>query len=541
MSRKNTIVTALAGTGKTFTLIEGMKRMMTGKGTPGVVGSPQQEAVWDAFGSIADQPAGDGQGVMFVAFNKSIADELSRKVPFGTQASTLHAFGNGIVKKAFPDKLKGFKAVNAYRTQNLAEKLYGVDFREERKTARIVWWNQVFSLVGLCKQTLSDGSEDSLYGLVDHYGAEVENEGFVFPKVAELLEKSKEVTHEIDYNDMLWLPVVLGLTIPRKKVLLVDEAQDLNRCQQVLAMRSADRLIVCGDPNQSIYGFAGADPESMTRLERYLSFRDLVEAEKNGWLGAACAANGVEVLPLTVTRRCCKAVTDLAKTIVRDFDCLPEAEQGLVETLPATVARTKYAPGDMVLCRTNAPLVAEAFKLIREGVPCRIQGRDFGKTLTAFTRKLMKRANIEDTDGTAELAAEAESWRVSELARLGAMKNVSESRLDMVRDQADCVIDACENERTAGGILSKFDRLFSDDGEGNGKVVLSSAHRSKGLEADSVFILRPDLLPLQRRKQQPWEKQQERNLQYVAYTRAKQRLTFCDSGEEQEKEKTEAA
>ena len=58
-----------------------------------------------------------------------------------------------------------------------------------------------------------------------------------------------------------------------------------------------------------------------------------------------------------------------------------------------------------------------------------------------------------------------------------------------------------------------------------GGVALSTIHKAKGLEANNVFILRPDLMPSQWAAKD-WELIQEDNMQYVAITRAKYGLTF---------------
>jgi ATP-dependent exoDNAse (exonuclease V) beta subunit len=49
------------------------------------------------------------------------------------------------------------------------------------------------------------------------------------------------------------------------------------------------------------------------------------------------------------------------------------------------------------------------------------------------------------------------------------------------------------------------------------------------LEADVVYILRPELLPLVRKNQQDWELEQEMNIKYVALTRAKQKMVMVSS------------
>ena len=62
--------------------------------------------------------------------------------------------------------------------------------------------------------------------------------------------------------------------------------------------------------------------------------------------------------------------------------------------------------------------------------------------------------------------------------------------------------------------------------------MLSTVHKAKGLEADNVYIICPDSLPMKFENQQEWEYAQEMNLKYVAVTRAKKKLVFVDVPEE---------
>jgi superfamily I DNA/RNA helicase len=64
--------------------------------------------------------------------------------------------------------------------------------------------------------------------------------------------------------------------------------------------------------------------------------------------------------------------------------------------------------------------------------------------------------------------------------------------------------------------------VFSED---KAAVQFSSAHRSKGLEAENVYILEPGLMPHPMAKLE-WEKEQEGNVWWVAHTRSKKTLTF---------------
>mgnify|MGYP001767810332 CR=1 FL=1 len=75
----------------------------------------------------------------------------------------------------------------------------------------------------------------------------------------------------------------------------------------------------------------------------------------------------------------------------------------------------------------------------------------------------------------------------------------------------------------------KIRTIFTDEIQG---IVLSTVHKVKGLEADRVFIVRPDLLPMQNTKS--WQYIQEKNLEYVAYTRAKLDLIFDRNWKDEE-------
>jgi len=58
-------------------------------------------------------------------------------------------------------------------------------------------------------------------------------------------------------------------------------------------------------------------------------------------------------------------------------------------------------------------------------------------------------------------------------------------------------------------------------------VTLATIHKSKGLEADRVWWLNASACPASWARQ-PWQKQQERNLCYVAATRAKAELVMFE-------------
>jgi DNA helicase-2/ATP-dependent DNA helicase PcrA len=80
--------------------------------------------------------------------------------------------------------------------------------------------------------------------------------------------------------------------------------------------------------------------------------------------------------------------------------------------------------------------------------------------------------------------------------------------------------------RTVDDLSRAIENLFSDQ---DSAIVLSTVHRAKGLEADRVFILCPEKLPLVWKGQRPEQFQQELHLRYVGLTRSKDTLIFVES------------
>jgi superfamily I DNA/RNA helicase len=125
----------------------------------------------------------------------------------------------------------------------------------------------------------------------------------------------------------------------------------------------------------------------------------------------------------------------------------------------------------------------------------------------------------------ADLIDRIEDFRWKEHGRLDRRK-APESQYDALNDRCDCLgqlaAQVTSLEQLEMFITSKFD----DNARPGAQVVLSSVHRAKGLEADNLFVLDPGSLPLIRRDSKKWQRIQERNLVYIAATRAKRVLTF---------------
>jgi DNA helicase II / ATP-dependent DNA helicase PcrA len=78
-------------------------------------------------------------------------------------------------------------------------------------------------------------------------------------------------------------------------------------------------------------------------------------------------------------------------------------------------------------------------------------------------------------------------------------------------------------------VCRRIESIFKDDQKSG--ICLSSVHKAKGLEADNVFILLPEKFYNKRAMRIEWMAEQETNLVYVAYTRAKHLLGFIAENE----------
>lgn len=321
----------------------------------------------------------------------------------------------------------------------------------------------------------------------------------------------------ISFDDQIYLSVCFNGQFPRYGLLLGDEVQDWSVMNRVMAQRTCGgRLILVGDPRQSIYSFRGADSDSMTRLR----------ALRTAWID----------LPLSVTFRCPKVIVDRQQGHAPGFTAFHSNKIGEVKRFRqyeqqkighelvgpltwnwAKVETLSQSGTIAILCRNNAPLLKIAFKLLRQNTAVTMLGRDIGKTLVALSRKVLP----DDEMLAPECVQTVEQWRQSQVALANA--NGQEEKVANLHDQAECLLAVIEGARaeTASAIRWYLKELFERQ---SGHVVISTIHRAKGLEYDCVLHLDSWRIPSKHAMQNPVQMQQERNLLYVCETRTKRLL-----------------
>lgn len=438
-----------------------------------------------------------------MAFNRSIADELVKRLDHipGIECTTSNGFGFR--------NWKSFMAPN--KVELNGNKLF-VQLKEKLTKDQVaykdynVWMNDVIQVVRTIKYNITDFSA---------YEEVIDINDIVLDLQAKtycewLYNESKDSLSYIDFDDQLYMPYIYDVPIAQYDLVVVDEAQDLNKAKQWLAQKMARKYMVCiGDANQAIYGFSGADSQSMDTMGKYMS---------ETW------TEQFETLSLTVTRRCPKTVVTVANKYVPTLKAADEAPDGQVLQTTEEEFGTKLIERTnkcMVLCRTNAPLMSLAFYLIRNNRPCYIQGKDIGSGLVKLLNSC-KGESLKDKLLDLDAVVSKKTLVYEEKGQM--------DKAELLRDKALCIRTICDSVTTIEEFKDRITKLFKDSGSVN-EHQLCSVHKSKGLEHDWVCIYKPSLLPLmlkpRKGKRVPkGAQQQEFNLAYVAYTRSQNILEF---------------
>jgi superfamily I DNA/RNA helicase len=270
-----------------------------------------------------------------------------------------------------------------------------------------------------------------------------------------------------------------------------------------MMMKPGGRLIAVGDRRQAIYGFTGADSDSL----------DKIQEEFN-----------TESLPLSVTYRCPKNIVKMAhdwvdESVIQAHESAPE---GIDDTIELSEIYDKVGPQDAILCRNTKPLVELAYSLLRRQIACKVEGRKIGEGMINLARKWKTVKTV------GQLTIKLEEWKEREIAKNKAKGN--NDKCQQIEDQADTLavfMLQCEDSDPISVLVDNINKMFTDTKEGEQKVLtLSTIHKAKGREWDHVFALGMGTYSPSKYATKKWELEQEDNLCYVQVTRVKKHLTM---------------
>lgn len=478
----NSVINALAGSGKTSTIVNAVKLI------PSTCNA------------------------LFIAFNKEIVKELEEKLAGvkNVQVKTLHSLGLLMIRRNLGTNIE----IDEYKYRTFIKKnikqLSSADF--DKMTTKLMqqYTDNVIQLCDLGRYNLAQCEKDLLQVSARHDIPIIDDE---CNAVLNVMKWGRENTTSIDFTDMVWLPYELTLNPIglQYDYIFIDECQDLNAAQRELFLRCfrrGTRFIAVGDKKQAIYSFAGADAESFAKLQNLPN---------------------TTTLPLPISYRCPKKVVNLANQFVDTMECREGAPDG---EIVHNVSIKDIHDGDMVLCRTKMPLIKLYMRYLRMGVKSYVRGQDIGLNLLRMvdkTEQIVLNVSLQKDGVFARLYDDLFEERNRLMIKRGMdLEDATLSNQIMNKyDSIKALEILAEGLTSARDLHDRIENVFAESADG---VCLSTIHKAKGLEANNVYILCKTLMP-SRLATQDWEKEQEQNLMYVAYTRAKYKLGFVSETE----------
>jgi len=456
--------------------------------------------------------------ILACSFTKLAAQQLEKKIRANNftnvNSTTLNSLGWGVCRSNVKGvQLDANKTVNILQFQLRYQ--YSLGSLDQSKIYKALS-GPVKRLVGLLKSyVVRDNSIAEMERIADYHGVEIP-EGSTpeatwakdnFYKVVDsVYSESVGCLSYMDFDDQKFFPVYFGWAMPKYKYIIVDECQDCNQCDiEMIALlqksQPDSRLIWVGDTMQAIYLFRGSLLNAMADIRGRFS----------------CT-----YLTLSVCWRCADDILIEAREIqplIRSPQPNPKGK-GVVGNVETKEFLDKVCVGDYVICRTTAPLVKRCLQLVRLGKAAKVKGREVGRSLLNLIDKvseMMRGFDPQSNVTLKEFITVLAEYKVQTVGNLEAANR--EEAAIRVQDEAEALTHFCMEASNVDDVARRIDQIFTDDEDDEKVILLLTGHKSKGLERDTVWFLRPDLCPFPKAKSEH-EKEAEKRLRYVILTRA---------------------
>jgi DNA helicase-2/ATP-dependent DNA helicase PcrA len=384
----------------------------------------------------------------------------------------------------------------------------------------------------------------------------------ILPDLAErvaLYEKALESRGLLDFDDLLLKPLAMLRDRPdlaeqyrqRFHWISIDEYQDIDALQYALIRLLAPpdgNLCAIGDPDQSIYGFRGADVGFFLRFQQDFPGAKIVHLTRNYrssrvLVEAACQA--IRPGSLVPDRRLVSVRNGKAERVVIQRAATERAEAELVvHTLERLLGGTSSFSFDSgrvgagegaelsfddvaILYRTEAQAAALIEALGRAGIPFQKRShRPLAEQpgVRALLPKLREQLRERTDQGSVEALLEKTVSNLDENApdRTALLAATELLRPLALRSGDD--LEAFFAETALGGEVDAWDPRAE-------RVSLLTLHASKGLEFPVVFLVgcEEGLLPLTWPGGGETDLAEERRLFFVGITRARSKLFLFHS------------
>ncbi|MEO1338206.1 MAG: UvrD-helicase domain-containing protein, partial [Myxococcota bacterium] len=230
-TNRHILIEALAGTGKTTTIIEMGRRFRS---------APERKYA----------------AIMYMTYNKRMKEELQTKVSGVGTATSFHSFGYSLIKQEWPSVrfASNWGLVNYIRKRFPGVSALASGIRQVLLTC-------------MNKGIAPDECESIRQAALVHFADQADvpkakrlEAAEVAAEMLAVLSTRSWCEHKgIEFEHCCYLPF-LHAWEPHYKAALgcIDESQDMNATQAYLALSCAHRLVFVGDRNQAIYRWRGA-------------------------------------------------------------------------------------------------------------------------------------------------------------------------------------------------------------------------------------------------------------------------------------------
>lgn len=211
----------------------------------------------------------------------------------------------------------------------------------------------------------------------------------IIGQIYESYQKALKEANSLDFDDLLYLTVKLFKKYPyvlekyqeRFKYISVDEYQDTNYVQFLLIKMLAGKynnICVVGDPDQSIYGWRGADINNILYFEKDYSNAKTIYLEQNYRSSETILIAANEVIKNNSDRKSKLLWTEnKGGELIYCYEATDESEEAVfvVREINEIARKEKRPYSDFaVFYRTNAQSRIIEKSLARYGIPYKLYG-----------------------------------------------------------------------------------------------------------------------------------------------------------------------
>jgi DNA helicase-2/ATP-dependent DNA helicase PcrA len=488
------------------------------------------------------------QRVLAVTFTARAAGEMRTRLrdlgAAGVQARTFHAAALRQLRWFWPRHVGGdLPELVSHKAGLVAEAAGRLRLATDRATVR-----DLSGEVEWVKVTMTDRDD---YPAAAAKAARVPPAGLDPALMVRLLSTYEQVKRDrnvIDFEDVLLYTV--GLIAEHRQVadairgqyhqLVVDEYQDVSPLQQALLdqwLGDREEVCVVGDPNQTIYTFAGASPDFLLGFrQRHPSAREVrLVRDYRSTPQVVGLANKIITASAHGRRSALELVAQRPAGPEPDLRALPDepSEARHVATRVKDLLKAGTPTSEVaILFRTNGQSETYEQALADAGLPYVLRGgeRFFDRPEVREARLLLRgaarSADSDDLPATVRAVLSGGGWRDTPPESGGAVRERWESLAALARLADD--LSAAEEGATLRDFVAELDqRADAQHAPTVEGVTLASLHAAKGLEWDAVFVVgaTEGMLPISY-AETPEQVEEERRLLYVGVTRAREHLSI---------------